>query len=440
MYILGKYGFSARGRRRIRLLKPVTTVIGSYPILPDLVELERYSSISKVAMEGEEPSDLISRTIELSVKDFLSAGIEVPSTGQTRKDFIRLFLDPDHVSNIRTAGYDVSVNGKISRTSSLRLSDVLYAKRFVSKYQKFKEPLTDPYTLARNCKIEGSSYKDVKELSFDLAKIVLNPEALDLQSQGGVDYVQFDGPYYSSEHLFPEYIGELYQSLTEGIDVPVVLHVCGDTASIFKELIKIKGIDILSLDFTYNPELIDEVAKHNFDQKIGFGCVKTATNDVEPVSAIRRLIEMGVKKIGEDRIAMIHPACGQRQISIDAAYLKNVNMVIARNEVFFGEPITKNIIAKASPLKEELDPDGYFLLQVDHESKLIIATRYSLENIPKVVVKGNSGEKVLNSILLSKLATDARQYSYLGYELSKAEVALRSNMPYRQHRVLTITK
>ncbi|MCH8022262.1 MAG: hypothetical protein IH932_00750 [Thaumarchaeota archaeon] len=220
----------------------------------------------------------------------------------------------------------------------------------------------------------------------------------------------------------------------------MVLHVCGDTASIFKELIKIKGIDILSLDFTYNPELIDEVAKHNFDQKIGFGCVKTATNDVEPVSAIRRLIEMGVKKIGEDRIAMIHPACGQRQISIDAAYLKNVNMVIARNEVFFGEPITKNIIAKASPLKEELDPDGYFLLQVDHESKLIIATRYSLENIPKVVVKGNSGEKVLNSILLSKLATDARQYSYLGYELSKAEVALRSNIPYRQHRVLTITK
>ena len=137
---------------------------------------------------------------------------------------------------------------------------------------------------------------------------------------------------------------------------------------------------------------------------------------------------------------MIHPACGQRQISIDAAYLKNVNMVIARNEVFFGEPITKNIIAKASPLKEELDPDGYFLLQVDHESKLIIVTRYSLENIPKVVVKGNSGEKVLNSILLSKLATDARQYSYLGYELSKAEVALRSNIPYRQHRVLTITK
>jgi len=218
------------------------------------------------------------------------------------------------------------------------------------------------------------------------------------------------------------------------------LHVSGDTASIFKELIKIKGIDILSLDFTYNPELIDEVAKHSFDQKIGFGCVRTATNDIEPVSAIRSLIEIGVKKIGEDRIAMIHPACGQRQITTDAAYMKNVNMVIARNEVFFGEPLTKNIIAKASPPKDWSDLDGYFLLQVDHESKIIIATRYSSENIPKVVVKGNSGEKVLNSILISELATDVRQSSYLGYELSKAEIALRSNIPYRQDRILTITK
>ncbi|MCZ6725437.1 MAG: hypothetical protein O6846_04325 [Thaumarchaeota archaeon] len=437
---MGKYGLSDRGRRRFGLMKPVTTVIGSYPILPDLVELERYSSISKMAMEGEEPSDLISRTIELSVKDFISAGIEVPSTGQTRKDFIRLFLDPDHVSNIDNVGYDVSVNGRIARKSSIRLSDVHYAKRFLPKSRKFKEPLTDPYTLARNCKIVGSSYRDVRELSFDLAKTVLNPEALELQSQGGVDYVQFDGPYYSSEHMFPEYIGELYQSLLEGINVPVVLHVCGDTASIFKELIKIKGIDILSLDFTYNPELIDEVAKHSFDQKIGFGCVKTATNDIEPVSAIRSLIEIGVKKIGEDRIAMIHPACGQRQITTDAAYMKNVNMVIARNEVFYGEPLTKNIIAKASPPKDGSDLDGYFLLQVDHESKIIIATRYSSENIPKVVVKGNSGEKVLNSILLSELAPDARQSSYLGYELSKAEMALRSNIPYRQHQILKITK
>jgi len=52
MYILGKYGLSDGGRRRFGLMKPVTTVIGSYPILPDLVELERYSSISKIGYGG----------------------------------------------------------------------------------------------------------------------------------------------------------------------------------------------------------------------------------------------------------------------------------------------------------------------------------------------------------------------------------------------------
>ncbi|MFQ6010678.1 MAG: hypothetical protein ACE5KG_00695 [Nitrososphaerales archaeon] len=418
-------------------MKPITTVIGSYPVIPDLVGLERYSTLSRMAMEGEEPSDPVLRTIELSVKDFLSAGIEVVSTGQTRNDFVRLFLDPDHVSDISRDGFDISVKNRITRKSPIRLSDVLYAKRYVPKHIKFKEPLTDPYTLARNCKLEGSSYKDVKELSFDLAKIMLNPEARDLEVQGGVDFLQFDGPYYSSEHMFPDYIGEIYQSLTEGLNIPIVLHVCGDTVPVFKDLIKIRGVDILSLDFTYNPELIDEVAKHNFDQKIGFGCVKTATNEIEPVSAIRSLIEAGVKKIGEDRIAMIHPACGQRQITNDAAYMKNVNMVLARNEVFFGEPTAKNIIAKASPIIEDSDSKGYFLIQVDQESKLIIVTQYGLDNIPKVVVKGSSGEKVLNSVLVSELATGVRQCSYLGYELSKAEVALKNNTPYRQDRPLT---
>ncbi len=408
---------------------PSTTVIGSYPITVPESEIEQFKSFP------EESQDPVNSTIQLAVRDFISAGIEFPSTGQTRESFVRLFLDPDHVEGIEYNGSEILVRGKIRRKSPIRLSDVQEAKSLIPKYYGFKEPVTDPYTLARNCRIESNSYSDLRELTFAIAREIVRPELESIQ--GLVDYVQLDAPHFSFEP-FKDYINAVYEEMLSGIKIPVVLHVCGDSFSVFKELTKL-NVDIISLDFTFNDKLLDEVARRNFDQEIGLGCVSTGSLIVEPVKSISNLIQRSATKLGESRIRFVHPACGERNLPLDTAYQKNINLTLARNEVFLGSPQT----AKSVNLSEnEYDPNGYFLIQVDPQSQQIYVSFNSYDNIPKFRVQSASGEKLIGAIIDSKIISDTdlgkRHLGYVGYEIGKAETALKNRVPYRQDKPLSL--
>jgi len=408
---------------------PSTTVIGSYPITVPESEIEQFRAFP------EESEDPVNSTIQLAVRDFISAGIEFPSTGQTRESFARLFLDPDHVEGIEYSGSEILVQGKILRKSPIRLSDVQEAKSHIPKYYGFKEPVTDPYTLARNCRIEGSHYSDLRELTFAIAREIVKPELESIQDL--VDYVQLDAPYFSFEP-FKDYIGEVYEEMLSGIRVPVVLHVCGDSFSVFRELTKL-DVDIISLDFTFNDKLLDEVARRSFDQEIGLGCVSTGNLVVESVKTITNLIQRSASKLGESKIRFVHPACGERNLPLDTAYQKNINLTLARNEVFLGSPQT----AKSVNLSEnEYDPNGYFLIQVDPQSQQIFVSFNSYDNIPKFRVQSSSGEKLLGAIIDSKIISDTdlgkRHLGYVGYEIGKAETALKNRVSYRQDKPLSL--
>ncbi len=408
---------------------PSTTVIGSYPIFAKASVVEQYKD------SKEEMEDPVLSTIEQSVRDFLSAGIEYPSTGQTRDSFVRLFLDPGKVSGIKWNGSEILVSGKLQRRESIRKSDVEYAKRFIPSYYGFKEPVTDPYTLARNVRVTGSIYADLKELTFAIAREVVRPELEEIQPY--VEYLQLDAPFLSFEP-FKDYIQELYSELLSGLKVPVVLHVCGDSFSVFRELTKL-NVDVLSLDFTYSDKLLEEVALRSFDQEIGIGCTSTGNPVVEPVKSISTLIQRVSSRIGEKKIRFVHPACGERNLPLDVAYLKNVNLTLARNEVFFGAPQAARSVA----LKEsDYDPNGYFLIQVDEQNQQIVVSFNSYENIPRFRVQSPSGEKLISAIIDSKIISDTeegkRHLGYVGYEIGKAETALKSKVAYRQDRPVSL--
>lgn len=379
--------------------------------------------------------DPVESTIEVSVRDFLSAGIEYPSTGQTRESFVRIFLDPDYVNGIRNHGSETIVTGKISRREPIRLKDVQTAKEIVPRYYGLKEPVTDPYTLARNCRMDGSVYGDLKELTYAIAREIVRPELEELQDY--VDYLQLDAPYFSVEP-FKDYIPKLYEEITSGLKVPVVLHVCGDTYNVFKELTKL-DVEVISLDFTSHDRLVEEVALRNFDQEIGLGCVSTSSPIVEPVKSIEAVIKRVSAKIGEDRIRFVHPACGERGLTLDIAYQKNVNLTLARNEVFLGEPQAAHSVSLE---ESEYDPNGYFLVQVDNQEQQIVVSFNSYENVPLVRLQSNSGEKLIAAIIDNKLISDTeygkRHLGYVGYEIGKAETALRNRLPYRQDRPLSL--
>lgn len=404
-------------------------MIGSYPVFvpPGLV--------SQHAAFADEVEDPVESTVELSVRDFLSAGIEYPSSGQTRDSFVRIFLDPDYVSGIAKHGSETIVSGKISRREPIRLHDVQRAKEIIPPYYGLKEPVTDPYTLARNCRMEGSPYGDLKELAFAISREIIRPELESVQDY--VDYLQLDAPYFSVEP-FKDYIGDLYEELLSGLKVPVVLHVCGDTFSVFRELIRLK-VDVISLDFTSHDRIVEEVALRSFDQEIGLGCVSTSSPIVESVRSVSSLIKRVSSRIGEDRIRFVHPACGERGLSLDVAYQKNVNLTLARNEVYLGDAEAAHSLSLE---EEDYDPNGYFLVQVDNQEQQIVVSFNSYENVPLVRIKSTSGEKLISTIIDKKMIADTehgkRHLGYVGYEIGKAETALRNKLPYRQDRVLSL--
>jgi len=408
---------------------PSTTVIGSYPIfVPDEL-VKQYKEFP------DEVDDPIKTSIELAVRDFISAGIEYPSTGQTRESFIRLFLDPEHVEGIGVSGSEIAVTGKLHLRAPLRLDDVVRARQLVPRYYGFKEPVTDPYTLARNCRIQGSIYSDVKDLTFAIAKEIVRPELESLQKH--VDYLQLDAPYFSFEP-FKDYIKQVYEEILSDLKVPIVLHVCGDSFSIFKELTKL-DVDIISLDFTFNDKLLDEVAGRNFDQTIGVGCTSTGSPIIESVKTITSLIQRVSKRIDEKRIHFVHPACGERNLPRDVAYQKNVNLTLARNEVFLGAAQSARSV---SLTESEYDPNGYFQIHVDPQSQQIFVSFNSYENVPKIRFQSANGEKLIAAIVDSKIISNTehgkRHLGYVGYELGKAETALKNKVPYRQDKALSL--
>ncbi len=416
---------SARKRNKF----PATTVIGSYPIPIQDELIKQYKEFP------DEVDDPVNTSIELAVKDFVSAGIEYPCTGQTRESFVRIFLDPEKIEGIKSDGSEILVTGKIHRSEPLRLEDVRRAKQLVPRYYGFKEPVTDPYTLARNCRIQGSVYADLKELTFAMAREIVRPELESLQEY--VDYIQIDAPYFSFEP-FKSYMYEVYQEMLQAIHVPVVLHVCGDSFSIFKDLTRF-NVDVISLDFTYNDKLLDEVSSRSFDQTIGLGCTSTGNPIVESVRTIANLIQRVSRKVGQEKIHFVHLACGERSLPRESAYQKNVNLTLARNEVFVGPPQAARSVSLS---ESEYDPNGYFLIEVDPQSQQIVVSFNSYDNVPKFRFQSANGEKLIAAIIDNKIISDTehgkRHLGYVGYELGKAETALKNKVSYRQDKPLSL--
>ena len=152
---------------------PKTTVIGSYPVFASEAEIQHY--LQRRTM-GEGVDSIFSpflKTAEQAFRDQVSAGVEVPSTGQTPYDFLNLFLDPAKIDGVAAYGAGRKVVGSLRRREPLRLDEVRHVGELIDSVQvngnsekllQLKEPITDPYTLATG--VQNETSKDTKELTF----------------------------------------------------------------------------------------------------------------------------------------------------------------------------------------------------------------------------------------------------------------------------------
>jgi tetrahydromethanopterin S-methyltransferase subunit A len=85
------------------------------------------------------------------------------------------------------------------------------------------------------------------------------------------------------------------------------------------------------------------------------------------------------------------------------------------------------------------DPNGFFVITIDHVVGNILVHRYFPDNTPAHVVQGRYGEPILLALLREDLISQKSHAGYLGAELAKAETALRLDLSYEQDRPLRLS-
>jgi len=295
-------------------MKPQTTVIGSYPVKYDNMELmKRYFEDKEITWN---------KYIDLAVNDMVNAGVNIISTGQTKDPFVHIFLR--NIGGCRVRDRPEVVD-KVEYIGPITLDEIKYAKSIIPSETKIVGLITGPYTLAKSC--VDLFYNDVEKLAFDFADI-LNKEAKNLQEH--VDLISVDEPFFSVD--MPKYGKDLLEAVFKDITVSKRLHVCGDVSSIVPELLDMPA-DILSHEFKASPKIFDSFKEHESIKKICLGSVRSDDKRVESIDEIADHIKKGIDVFGE-RIIQLSPDCGLRMMPRDIAFEKLTNLVKAGEKVY----------------------------------------------------------------------------------------------------------
>lgn len=82
------------------------------------------------------------------------------------------------------------------------------------------------------------------------------------------------------------------------------------------------------------------------------------------------------------------------------------------------------------------DPKGFFIITLNQAEKEIVVRHYLPDQTPAHEMRGRSAESLVLGLLREDLISQMSHAGYLGIELAKAEMALRSGWHYEQDRPL----
>lgn len=294
--------------------KAKPSVIGSYPLIIDNMELmNAYFNQTSFSWD---------KYIKSAVDDMINSGIEMISDGQTRDSFVNIFTRKLKGCRIRDR---TEIIDNIQYNGPITIEDQKYVRRLIPKEIKLIGVITGPYTLMKSS--VDLFYKDEKKVAYDFAYALKN-EIQILQSY--VDMISIDEPFFSMG--IPEYGNELIKILTNDINCPTRLHVCGDISKVIPDILDMP-VDILSHEFKASPKLFDAFAQYDVTKDICLGCVQSDNIRIESVDEIKEHIKKGID-IFNGKITQIAPDCGQRLLPRDLAFQKLKNLVKAGEEIY----------------------------------------------------------------------------------------------------------
>lgn len=330
-----------------------TSVVGSYSV-PEWLERLKTDYYQR-RISGQYLDDIHEVAIKAALKDQETAGVDVVSDGELRRDNdIDYFLArmpgveiPHLAKTYYYDYYDAVVPHPIpvdDEGASLGLVDDL---RFTLAYtaRPVKFSFTGPFSLARRVRNEG--YATFDELVIAFAR-VLNREARAL-AQAGAAVLQIDEPFLAG---YPEEVGLAVKAINivyEGIHGPSrAVHVCygnryarpvweGHYEFLFPTILDAQ-VDQLVLEFArkgYDDlELFKKYPARSLT--LGLGVIDVKNPTPEPTELIVARVHQALQVLPPDRL-MINPDCGLRHLPADRARAKlramSAGAAIVRAEV-----------------------------------------------------------------------------------------------------------
>jgi dihydropteroate synthase-like protein len=128
-----------------------------------------------------------------------------------------------------------------------------------------------------------------------------------------------------------------------------------------------------------------------------------------------------------------------KDLGIDLLVLKDKR----KHEEAYNEKLESGVqvtVARSDEKSEPsiVDPQGVFRIIVDRNAEAIVALHFATPetDTPSIIVKGKTAELIYTKIVELGLVTRLEHAAYLGGELAKAEVALKTGKEYIQDSTL----
>jgi 5-methyltetrahydropteroyltriglutamate--homocysteine methyltransferase len=329
---------------------------GSYPRIGDSPELQVLRRTVAALDRGERShADLLDVQNEVTrhvIAEQVKAGLDVATDGLIR------WYDPiSHLAgkldNIEIKGlvrfFDTNTYfrqpvlvGAPIKSGNLVVGEYSFARNALGHLPtpqgkagklSIKPVLTGPYTLGKFSLSEQSGDSSSKVFSSLEARAQAYAEILASEfeplSQAGAELIQIDEPaaikYPNDWAIFESSFAPLAQARDKirnsGHKLELALYVYfHDCTPLYEKLLALP-VDIVGLDFTYSPKLVDLVASAVSPKWLGLGLIDGRNTKLEDPVHITRQVERMLPKIKDQR-AYLGPSCGLEYLPRDRAFAK----------------------------------------------------------------------------------------------------------------------
>lgn len=313
-------------------MKLLLTSTGSYPRIGESPEQQELRRTHSAWERGEKAADELRAAEDAAVRAALDeqarAGLDLLTDGQIR------WYDP--ISHLAGKLQGIEINGLLrffdtnfyfrqpvvkatmARKNGLVLGEYEFARSVSSK--PVKPVLTGPYTLAKLSLVQHEPYRALELLVHAYAECLA--AELEALAKVGAEVIQLDEPailHHPGD--FPVFQRAVEFLAKHKGRARLALYVYfGDPAPLYDRLDKLP-VEVLGVDFTYNPKLVNKIVMSGASRALGLGLVDGRNTKLEDPATVAHEIERILPRIRAE-FCYLNPSCGLEYLPRDRAYAK----------------------------------------------------------------------------------------------------------------------